>query len=113
MLDLQAGELLLERLVRLLEPRVFVLEHGAAHALRRDVLLVAFEAPIGVGQTILEDAFEAGFGVALMALPALLMFESAFTAAEAVLEQQTGDGQGGGDDGAAAERVPEEIGIHG
>ena len=96
-----------------LQARVLVLERGAAHAFGRDVLLVAFQASVGFGQPILEDPFEARLGVALLAAAALGVFEAAFAAAEAVVEEQTGEGQRGGDDGAAAEGVPEEVRVHG
>ena len=63
------------------------LEGGGAHALRGHLLLVALQPSVGVGQTVLEDALEAGFGVALLTAAALVVFEAAFAAAEAVFEQ--------------------------
>jgi chorismate synthase len=101
--DLQAGVLLVEERVRVQESRMLVLQRGAADAFGGHVLFVAFQAAIGVGQTVLEDALEAGFGVALLPAAAIGVFEAAISAAGAVLEQETGEGQGSGDDGSAAE----------
>ena len=63
---LQAGVLLLEQRVRVFQASVFDFERGAAHALGGHVLLITLQTSVGVGQAVLEDALEAGFGVALL-----------------------------------------------
>src|SRR5437870_8872647 len=83
----QVGVLLLEQLMRVMEPRVLVLERGAADAFGRDVLLVAGQAAVGIRQAVLQDALEAGFGVALLTAAAVLVLEATFTAARAVFEE--------------------------
>ena len=98
-----------KELVGLDKPHVVVLQRGAAHPLGLDVGLEALEAAVGVGEAILEDAFEARFGVVLSAAAALFLFEAAVAAAEAVLEEETGEGESCGDDGAAAEGMPEGV----
>jgi hypothetical protein len=70
---------------------------------RVQLLVAAFETPIRLGQTVLQNAFEACFGVTLLAAAALLLLEAALAAAHAVIEQQPRQGQGGGDNRAAAE----------
>ena len=95
------------------QPGVLVLERSAAHTFGRDVLLVALQPSIGVGQPVLENALEARLGVALLAVAAVSVFEASFTTAEAVLEEQAREGERGGDDGAAAEGVPERVRVHG
>ncbi len=92
---------------------MLVLERGAAHAFGRDVLFIALQASVGVRQPVLEYTLEACFGIALLSVAAVGVFQAAFAAAGAVLEEQAREGERGGDDGAAAERVPEKVRIHG
>jgi hypothetical protein len=73
------------------------------------VRVAALEAPIGFGQAILQHTFEASLGVTLLGAAALLVFGAAFAAAEAVVEEQPGEGKRGGEDGATAEGMPEEV----
>lgn len=113
MVGQETSVLVLQRGVCLLQTRVLVLEGSAAQAFASDILFIAFQASIGVGQTILEDALEASLGVALLSAAAFVVFETAFAAAEAILEQESSEGEGGGDDGSAADGVPEEIRVHG
>jgi hypothetical protein len=100
---LQVGVLVLEQLVGVQHTRVLVLERRRAHAFGVGLLFEALEATIGIGQAVLQDAFEAGFGVALVAMAKVGVFDASFAAAHAVVEQQTSECEGGGDDGAAAE----------
>jgi hypothetical protein len=101
-----------KELVRLHESRIVVLERGAAHAFGVHVQLEAFESAVSLGQAVLQDALESGFGVALATAAAILLFEAAVTAANAVLEEQASQGKSRGNDGAAAERVPQGIRVH-
>ena len=87
-------------------------ERGGVRALGVQLEVAALQAAVGFGQAILEQAFEAGLGVALLRAAAFVLFDAAFAAAQAVVEQQPGEGERGGDDGAAADRVPEEVGVH-
>jgi hypothetical protein len=76
-------------------------------------LLQALQAPVGLGQAVLKEALEAGFGVALEAAAAVFVLDAPLAAAEAVLEQEAGEGEGRGDDGAGGERVDERgISVH-
>jgi hypothetical protein len=73
------------------------------------VRVAAFEAPVGFGQAILEHTFEARLGVTLLGSAALLVLGAALAAAEAVVEEQPGEGKRRGEDGATAEGMPEEV----
>jgi len=110
---LQGGVLFFEQGVRLLQEGVLVLERAAAHAFSVQVEREVLEAAVGVGEAVLQDPFEAGFGVGLLATAALGVVGAAIVEVDAVLDEQAHQGQGGGDRGAAAERAPERITVHG
>jgi hypothetical protein len=89
-----------------------VLERGAAHAFGVHIHFEAFESAVSLGQAVLQDALESGFGVALATAAAIFLFTAAITAANAVLEEQASQGKSSGNDGATAERVPDHIRVH-
>jgi len=95
--------------VGLAETQEIVFERGDAHALGAQVDVGALEAPVGVGKSVLQDAFEAGLSIAVVRTAPLGVFDAVLAAAQAVLEDDLGEGERGGDDGAATEGVPEEI----
>jgi hypothetical protein len=98
-----------QQFVRLHQAHVVVLQRRAAHALGLNIRFEVREATVGFGQAILEDALEACLGVALATAAAVFVLEAPVAATEAVVEEQASQGEGGGDDGAATEGVPEEI----
>jgi hypothetical protein len=95
-----------------LQARQVVLEGGRAQPLGVQFRVATLQAPIGFCQTVLQDAFEASFGVALLAVVLIFALEASLAAAEGVLEDEASEGEGGGEDGATAEGMPEEIRVH-
>ncbi len=166
----QAGVLEPEPLVSLLQAQQVMFQRGDAHALGAQVGVGALQAAIGLGQAIVEHAFEARLGAAFEPLPTFAVlplalvqftflaltllpltflpfafmalvvvtvellalvvvtvvllavgaaFEPPLPSFEAVLrahdvvEQQAGDGHGGGDQRAATQGMQEKVGVHG
>lgn len=75
-------------------------------------LLLTLEAAVGFGQAVLQEAFEAGLGIALQAAATVLVLLAALAAAEAVVEEQAGEGERRGDDRAGSERVDKGVRFH-
>ncbi len=61
----------------------------------------------------MQDALEARLCITLLRATAVLLLGAPLAAAQAVVEQQARERQGGGDDGPTAEGMPEQIGVHG
>src|SRR5438132_13198076 len=74
------GGLRFQHLVGLLQAEQVVFERGGAGALGVQLEIAAFEAAVRFGQAILEQAFEAGLGVALLRAAAFVVLDAAFAA---------------------------------
>src|SRR5207244_2461845 len=62
-----------EHLVGLLQAEQLVFERGGVRALGVQLEVAALQAAVGFGQAILEQAFEAGLGVALLRAAAFVL----------------------------------------
>ena len=98
--------------MRLQDAGVLAFERGGANQRRLSLELGAFEPPVGFAETILQHAFEARFSVALLRVPAFFLLDAPLAAAEAVIEQQSCERERGGQDGARAETVPQDVRVH-
>jgi hypothetical protein len=107
------SQLRLQQVIGLLDVEQVVLEGRAPNAFGLQLHITPLQAAVRLGQAVLQDAFEARFGVALPAATALVLFGASFAAAQSVVKEEASEAQGGGDDATRAEGVPEEVRVHG
>ena len=101
------GAAFLEQLVGAHEYGVVALDGHAPVALGLDLQLAPFPATDGFAQAVLQDQFEACFGVALVGVATVLMLLLALAVAHREVEAETDQGDDGGDTGATAQVVPD------
>jgi SOS-response transcriptional repressor LexA/transcriptional regulator with XRE-family HTH domain len=109
----EIGVLEPEQLVGLLQAHQVVLECGGAHSLGAQFDVAPLEAPVGFGESVLQETLEASFGIMVEAATAFGLFGALLALAQGGVEGESSEGDSGGEDGATAEGVPEGVGVHG